>query len=238
MLVQACTRPVSYGITWRSVLRGGVDLLRYLMAGRGMFTTNGAEGCGVTRSSPDEALPDLQFHFSPGKLRDHARDLLFLCGEGYSLHVCNLRPKSRGEIRLLSADPFAAPDIRAGYLTHAEDIEHMLRGVRLARRILAARAFDAYRGAEIVPGRDVLSDDDLRHFIRNKAETIYHPVGTCKMGCDPQAVVDAQLRVHGLSGLRVVDASIMPLLVGGNTNAPTVMIAEKASDMIRAERRG
>lgn len=238
MLVQACIRPVSYGITWRTVLRGGVDLLRYLLAGRGMFTTNGAEGCGVTRSSPDEVLPDLQFHFSPGKLRDHARDLLFLCGEGYSLHVCNLRPKSRGEIRLHSADPFAAPDIRAGYLTDPEDIEHMLRGVRLARRIFAARAFDAYRGVEIVPGRDVQSDDDLRHFIRSKAETIYHPVGTCKMGSDPLAVVDAGLRVHGLSGLRVVDASIMPLLVGGNTNAPTVMIAEKASDMIRAARRG
>ena len=135
-------------------------------------------------------------------------------------------------------DPFAAPDIRAGYLTHPEDIEHMLCGVRLARRILAARAFDAYRGVEIVPGRDVLSDDDLRHFIRTRAETIYHPVGTCMMGRDPLAVVDAEMRVHGLSGLRVVDASIMPLLVGGNTNAPTVMIAEKASDMIRASRRG
>lgn len=236
MLVQACTRPVSYGITWRSVLRGGVDLLRYLVAGRGMLTTNGAEGCAVTRSSPAEALPDLQFHFSPGKLRDHARDLMFLCGEGYSLHVSNLRPKSRGEIRLHSADPFAAPDIHAGYLTDPEDIEHLLRGVRLARGILAASAFDACRGAEIVPGREVQSDDDLRHFIRNKAETIYHPVGTCKMGCDQQAVVDADLRVHGLRGLRVVDASIMPLLVGGNTNAPTIMIAEKASDMIRAAR--
>ena len=236
MLVQACTRPASYGITWRSVLRGGVDLLRYLVAGRGMFTSNGAEGCAVTRSSPDEALPDLQFHFGPAKLRDHARDLMFLCGEGYSLHVCNLRPKSRGEIRLHSADPFAAPDIHAGYLTDPEDIEHLLRGVRLARRILAARAFEAYRGVEIVPGREVQSDDELLHFIRNKAETIYHPVGTCKMGCDPQAVVDAGLRVHGLSGLRVVDASIMPLLVGGNINAPTIMIAEKASDMIRAAR--
>ncbi len=238
ILVQACTQPVSYGVTWRTVLRGGVDLLRYLAAGRGMFTTNGAEGCGVARSAPDEERPDLQFHFSPGKLRNHARDLLFLCGEGYSLHVCNLRPKSRGEIRLASADPLAAPDIRANYLTHPDDLEHMLRGVKLARRILAARAFDAYRGEEIVPGRAVVSDDDIRSFIRNKGETIYHPIGTCKMGSDPLAVVDAELRVHGMSGLRVVDASIMPLLVGGNTNAPTVMIAEKASDMIKATRRG
>jgi choline dehydrogenase len=234
ILVQACTQPVSYGITWRNVLRGGVDLWRYLAAGRGMFTTNGAEGCAVARSSPDEERPDLQFHFSPGKLRDHARDLPFLCGDGYSLHVCNLRPKSRGDIRLASRDPYAKPLIRANYLSDPDDVEHLLRGVRLARRILAAHAFDAYRGREIVPGSAVQSDDEIRDFIRDAAETIYHPIGTCKMGNDAQAVVDAQLRVHGIAGLRVVDASIMPLLVGGNTNAPTVMIAEKASDLIRA----
>ena len=236
ILVQACTRPVSYGITWRSVLRGGVDLARYLIAGRGMFTTNGAEGCAVAKSSPDEPLPDLQFHFSPGKLRDHGRDLGFLCGEGYSLHVCNLRPKSRGEIRLASADAFAAPLIRANYLAHPDDIEHLLRGFKLAREILAARAFAPYRGNEIVPGNAVQSDDEIRQFIRQSAETIYHPVGTCKMGGDALAVVDSRLRVHGVEGLRVVDAAIMPLLVGGNTNAPTIMIAEKASDMIRAAR--
>lgn len=238
ILVQECTRPVSYGITWRNVLRGGVDLIRYLGAGRGMFTTNGAEGCAVARSAPDEALPDLQFHFSPGKLRDHARDLAFLCGEGYSLHVCNLRPKSRGEIRLASADPYAAPLIHANYLSHPDDLEHLLRGFKLARRILAAAAFAPYRGREIVPGSAVRSDDEIRDFIRRGAETIYHPIGTCKMGRDAQAVVDAQLAVHGVAGLRVVDASIMPLLVGGNTNAPTVTIAEKAADMIKAARRG
>lgn len=239
ILVQACTQPVSYGITWRTVLRGGVDLLRYMHAGRGMFTTNGAEGCAVARSALDEARPDLQFHFSPGKLRNHARDLLFLCGEGYSLHVCNLRPKSRGDIRLTSADPAAPLAIRANYLTHPDDLEHMLRGFKLARRILGAKPFAQYRGEEIVPGKKVQSDDEIRDFIRAKAETIYHPIGTCKMGDsahDPLAVVDARLRVHGVDGLRVVDASIMPLLVGGNTNAPTVMIAEKAADMIKVDR--
>ena len=213
--------------------------MRYAHSGRGMFTTNGAEGCAVARSSPGETRPDLQFHFSPGKLRDHARDLLFLCGEGYSLHVCNLRPKSRGDIRLTSADPAAPLAIRANYLTHPDDVEHMLRGFKLARRILGASAFAPYRGVEIVPGDKVQSDDEIRDFIRAKAETIYHPIGTCKMGDatrDPLAVVDARLRVHGLDGLRVVDASIMPLLVGGNTNAPTVMIAEKAADMIKADR--
>ena len=235
ILVQACTQAISYGITWRTVLRGGLELIRYQFAGRGMFTTNGAEGCAVARSAPEEALPDLQFHFTPGKLRNHGRDLGFLCGEGYSLHVCNLRPKSRGEIRLATPDPFAKAEIRANYLSHPEDIEHLLRGVKLGRLILGATAFDACRGAEIVPGDTVQSDEALRQFIRDKAESIYHPVGTCKMGNDPLAVVDDRLRVHGLSGLRVVDASIMPLLVGGNTNAPTVMIAEKAADMIKAE---
>jgi choline dehydrogenase len=238
IVVESCIKPVSWGITWRSVLRGAADLARYLVAGRGMFTTNGAEGCAVARSAVDEALPDLQFHFSPAKLRDHARDLAFLCGDGYSLHVCHLRPQSRGEIRLDSADPLAAPLIRANYLTHPDDLEHLVRGFKLARRILAAHAFDAYRGIEIVPGHEVQGDDEIRDFIRQRAETIYHPVGTCKMGSDALAVVDARLRVHGLAGLRVVDASIMPSLVGGNTNAPTIMIAEKASDMIRAVRRG
>ena len=236
ILVQACRLPVSYGITWRNVLRGGLDLYRYLFPGTGMFTTNGAEGCAVAYSAPEEVLPDLQFHFSPGKLRKHSLDLPFLCGEGYSLHVCNLRPKSRGEIRLQSADPLAPPVIHANYLSHPEDIEHMVRGVKLARQILGAAALADYRAEEIVPGSHVTSDEAIREFICNNAETIYHPVSTCKMGNDPLAVVDAQLRVHGLEGLRVVDASIMPTLVGGNTNAPTVMIAEKAADMIKAAR--
>lgn len=237
IVVQSCTKPVSYGITWRNIMRSGMELTRYLWAGRGMLTTNGAEGCCITRSTPDATLPDLQFHFSPGKLRDHGRDLKFLCGEGYSLHVCPLHPKSRGEIRLSGNDPFAPPDIRAGYLSHPDDLEHMVCGVRLARQILSAQAFDAFRGEEIVPGPNVVTDDDIRNFIRGNAETIYHPVGTCKMGSDPLAVVDSQLRVLGLRGLRVVDASIMPLLIGGNTNAATIMIAEKAADMIKASRR-
>ena len=237
ILVQACRLPVSYGITWRNVLRGGIDLYRYLAAGRGMFTTNGAEGCAVASSMPEEALPDLQFHFSPGKLRKHALDLPFLCGDGYSLHVCNLRPKSRGEIRLSGPDPLSPPVIHANYLTHPEDLQHMVRGVKLARRILAAPAFARYRGDEIVPGSAVSSDEDICQFIRDSAETIYHPVSTCKMGSDPQAVVDARLCVHGVDSLRVVDASIMPTLVGGNTNAPTVMIAEKVADLIKAARR-
>ncbi|HEY0845208.1 MAG TPA: choline dehydrogenase [Noviherbaspirillum sp.] len=238
IVVHTCTKPLSWGFTARNVLRGGWDIYRYLSAGSGMLTTNGAEGCGFAKSSPEESIPDLQFHFTPARLRNHGRDLRFLCGEGYSLHVCNLRPKSRGQIRLASRDPLAKPDIIANYLSDPDDLERMVKGVRLARKILAAPAFAPYRGVELIPEPGCETDDDIRHFVRKCAETIYHPVGTCKMGNDPMGVVDAGLRVHGIDGLRVVDASIMPLLIGGNTNAPVIMIAEKASDMIRQERRG
>lgn len=233
IVVHACTEPVSMGVTPRNLIRGAWELVRYFTRRKGMFTSNGAEGCAFARSTPDEPVPDLQFHFTPLRLSRHGLDLRFFFGDGYSLHVCNLRPKSRGEIRLASADPLAKPEITANYLSHPEDMEHMVRGVRLARKILAAPAFNRYRGREIVPDMRCETDREIQRFVRKHAETIYHPVGTCKMGNDEMAVVDADLRVHGVQGLRVVDASIMPLLVGGNTNAPTVMIAEKASDMIR-----
>ncbi|WP_374354970.1 GMC family oxidoreductase [Chitinimonas sp.] len=235
IIVDSCTKPLSYGITPKNLLLGLPNLLRYLFARNGMLTTNGAEAGGFIKSDPAEPIPDLQLHFTPGRLRDHGRDLKFLIGEGYSLHVCQLRPKSVGEITLASADPMAKPAIHANYLSHPDDMAAMVKGVRLARKVLAAAPFDAYRGEELVPGKAVSDDEaQIREFIRAKAETIYHPVGTCKMGSGPMAVVDAELRVHGLEGLRVVDASIMPTLIGGNTNAPTVAIAEKAVDLIRA----
>ncbi|HEY0844886.1 MAG TPA: choline dehydrogenase [Noviherbaspirillum sp.] len=237
ILVQTCTKPVSMGVTPRNLLRGVWELVRYFTQRKGMFTSNGAEGCAFARSTPEEPVPDLQFHFTPLRLSRHGLDLHYFLGDGYSLHVCNLRPKSRGEIRLASADPLAPPEIIANYLSHPDDMEHMVRGVKLARKILAAPAFNPYRGRQLLPDGRCETDREIRRFIRRHAETIYHPVGTCKMGNDPMAVVDAELRVHGVQGLRVVDASIMPLLVGGNTNAPTVMIAEKASDMIRNARR-
>lgn len=236
IVVQACTQPLSYGITPRTLLAGIPNLFRYWLGRKGMLTTNGAEGCGFIHSSPAEPIPDLQLHFTPGRLRNHGRDLGFLCGEGYSLHVCDLRPKSRGSIALHSKDPRAPAKIVANYLAHPDDLDKLVQGVKLARQVLAAPAFDPYRGAELVPGPAVQDDAALRDFIRQRAETIYHPVGSCKMGNDALAVVDASLRVHGLQGLRVVDASIMPLLVGGNTNAPVIMIAEKAADMIKAAR--
>ena len=238
IVVDTCRKAVSWGITAKNLLLGGWYLLRYALGGNGVFTTNGAEGCGFAKSVPSEAVPDLQFHFSPARLSRHSLDLGFMVGDGYSLHVCNLRPRSRGEIRLNGGDPFDKPEIRPNYLVDPDDMERMVRGVRLARKILAAPAFDPYRGRTLLPDVPCETDAEVRQFVRQRAETIYHPVGTCKMGNDAMAVVDPELRVRGVQGLRVVDASIMPLLVGGNTNAPVIMIAEKASDMIKAARSG
>jgi choline dehydrogenase len=235
MVVHGCRQPVSYGLTARAAIQLPRQVVRYFRERRGLLTTNGAEAGGFARSRPDLPAPDLQFHFTPLPLSNHSLDVRFMLRHGYSLHVCDLRPKSRGFIALESADPRAHPRIEANYLAEAEDLEQLLRGLKLARRILAAAPFDPYRGDELRPGPGVDDDDALREFIRQRAETIYHPVGTCRMGSDARAVVDPQLRVQGVEGLRVVDASVMPTLVGGNTNAPTIMIAEKAADLILAE---
>jgi len=236
ILVQECKKPVSYGLTPVTAVRGLAEIVRYVVAKRGMYTTNAAEAGGFVKSGAREPWPDLQLHFTTAPLSNHGLDVKFLLQQGYSLHVCDLRPKSRGEIRLESRDPLAHPAIEPNYLDEPEDLEKLVAGFKAARRVLAAPAFDPYRGREIAPGPAVQSDDEIRDFIRCKAETIYHPVGTCRMGNDPQAVVDAELRVRGVEALRVVDASVMPLLVGGNTNAPTIMIAEKAADLIRSAR--
>jgi choline dehydrogenase-like flavoprotein len=184
-----------------------------------------------SRLAPD-ARCDVQFHFVPALLDNHGRTRLE--GVGYTVHACALRPKSRGAICLRSADPFADAAIHANYLsdTEGEDLRMMVEGARLSREILAQAPFAPFRGAEIFPGAQAQSDADLIAFIRRKAETIYHPVGTCRMGNDDGAVVDSELRVRGIEGLRVVDASIMPTLIGGNTNAPTMMIAERAAELL------
>jgi choline dehydrogenase-like flavoprotein len=154
------------------------------------------------------------------------------------MHACTLRPHSRGKIRLKSANPGDKPAIRANYLSDAEgaDLRTMIAAARVAREIFAAAPFDAYRGDEIYPGCGACTDADLAAYIRRKAETVYHPVGTCRMGNDENAVVDSELRVRGVAGLRVVDASVMPCLPGGNTNAPTIMIAERAAELIAGAR--
>jgi choline dehydrogenase len=202
----------------------------------GPGTSNIAEAGGFARSrhAPDER-PDVQFHFVPALLDDHGRHRL--PGDGYTLHACFLRPRSRGRLELASGNAADKVRIHARYLSDADgfDLKMMLECARLSREILAQPAFAPYRGEEIFPGAQVRDEAALVDFIRHKAETVYHPVGTCRMGADPAAVVDPQLRVRGIEGLRVVDASVMPNLIGGNTNAPTVMIAERAADLILAD---
>jgi choline dehydrogenase-like flavoprotein len=200
----------------------------------GMLTTNFAEAGGFIKSQPSEATPDLQLHFVIGKLVDHGRKPTF--GHGYSCHLCLLQPKSRGSVQLASSDPFAAPLIDPNFLAHSDDMARMVRGFKKMRAILQAPALAQYGGRELTTTANAVTDVQIEAVIRQKADTIYHPVGSCRMGVTDNDPVDAQLRVKGVQGLRVVDASIMPRIVSGNTNAPTVMIAEKAVDMIRAAR--
>jgi choline dehydrogenase-like flavoprotein len=220
-------------------LAGAINLIDGLFEWRrarsGMLTTNFAEAGGFIRSQPSEARPDLQLHFVIGKLIDHGRKTVF--GHGYSCHVCLLRPKSRGSVTLASADPLAAPLIDPNFLSERDDMERLVRGFKLMRTILQQPALAGYGGKELPASAKARSDEQIEAFIRDHADTIYHPVGTCRMGSGALDVVDAELRVHGVQGLRVVDASIMPEVVSGNTNAPVIMIAEKAADLIKAAAR-
>ena len=208
---------------------------RYLRHHDGPGTSNVAESGGFVRSRlATDARCDIQFHFVPALLDDHGRHRLD--GIGYTLHACYLHPRSRGRLRLRSADPTAPIAIHAGYLSDPEghDLARMIEAAKISRDIFAQPAFDPYRGAPVFPESEPHSDAEWETFIRRKAETIYHPVGTCRMGRDGQAVVDSELRVHGVVGLRIVDASVMPALPTGNTNAPTIMIAERAADLMLA----
>jgi choline dehydrogenase len=227
--MQRCTQKITYDHA--SDIAVG---LQYYLFKQGPGTSNIAEAGGFLRSKfAQDARPDVQFHFVPAQLDDHGRHQM--PGYGYTLHACYLRPHSRGRLRLASANPADKVRIEANYLSDAEgrDWQMMLECVRLSREIFAQPAFAPYRGEELFPGEGVRDEAGLREFIARKAESIYHPVGTCRMGEDAEAVVDPQLRVRGVQGLRVVDASVMPKLVGGNTNAPTIMIAERAADLIR-----
>ncbi|MDR3367976.1 choline dehydrogenase [Rhodoferax sp.] len=215
---------------------GGIKTLQGVLEWRkhrsGMLTTNFAEAGGFIKSRPEEATPDLQLHFVIGKLINHGRTLTW--GHGLSCHVCLLRPKSEGSVRLASKDPMALPLIDPDFLSHRDDMERLIRGFKLMRNILQQPMLAQFGGRELNATACAQTDEQIEQVIRDRADTIYHPVGTCRMGQTDMDVVDAQLRVHGLQGLRVVDASIMPRVVSGNTNAPVMMIAEKAADMIRA----
>jgi choline dehydrogenase-like flavoprotein len=219
------------GISFGGIARLIREIGRYRKEGRGMITTNFAEAGGFLKTSPQAAVPDLQLHFVIGKVTDHGRKKSL--GHGFSCHVCLLRPKSRGFVALQSADPSEAPLIDPKFFDAADDLEDMVKGFRLTRRILEAPALASVRGEDLGTA-GVETDEQIRGVLRNRSDTVYHPVGTCKMGTGGDAVVDPELRVRGVEALRVVDASIMPTLVGGNTNAPTIMIGEKAADLIRA----
>jgi choline dehydrogenase len=222
-----CSQPLTYDKLFEPLVG-----LRYLLTRNGPGSSNIAEAGGfiVSRHAEDDR-PDIQMHFVPALLDDHGRNKIE--GYGMTLHACNLRPTSRGTVSLASADPAAAPLMRANYMSTEYDRRMMIECAKQGRQIFSQPAFAPYVDGEIYPGKECQSDAELLEIVRQRAETIYHPVGTCKMGNDPMAVVDPQLRVHGLENLRVVDASIMPNLVSGNTNAPTIMIAEKCAAEMR-----
>jgi choline dehydrogenase len=204
--------------------------LEYLLFRSGVATSQGLEAGAFLKSRPDVETPDLQIHFIAALMFDHTRRKADR--HGFMAHVCQLRPQSRGYITLKSADPLVAPAIQPNYLAVEDDLRSLRSGVALVREIFAQAAFDPYRGEELMPATRVKDDAEVDSFIRQTAETIYHPVGSAKMGRDDESVVDFTLKVYGTDALRVVDASIMPDLVSGNTNAPTIMIAEKAADLI------
>ncbi|MBX3484910.1 choline dehydrogenase [Phenylobacterium sp.] len=207
--------------------------LEYLFQRKGLGAQNMLESGAFLRSRPDLDRPDLQVHTVLAIMQDHGK--VQVKKDGFTFHICQLRPESRGRVGLRSADPTADPAIFANYLAAEEDRRALREGVKMMREVAKQAALKPYVKEEFSPGAAVQSDADIDAWIRRSSETIYHPVGTCRMGVagDPMAVVDAECRVQGLQGLRVVDASVMPTLVGGNTNAPTIMIAEKVSDAIR-----
>ena len=220
---------IPYGISWRSLPWGAWNIVKYIVSRRGIFANNLIHAGGFIRTDPTLDRPDIQFILVPAHRVPGGRDGF---GHGYALVTVLLRPKSRGEVLLGGSDPQAPPEVDARFLSDGDDLERLLRGLKLSREMLAMPAWDKVRGREFNPGSAVQGDDALRRYIRQSCSTAYHPVGTCRMGVDDHAVVDPELRVHGIEALRVVDASVMPTLIGGNTNAPTIMIAEKAADMI------
>ncbi len=230
-----CPQPITAYSLRKGLVKTLSIGLAYMLFGKGMGRQQFLESGAFLRSRPDLDRPDLQIHTVLAIMQDHGK--VAVEKDGFTFHVCQLRPESRGRVGLKSADPMDDPAIFANYLSAEEDRRALREGVRMMRKVAEQPALKPYITAEYSPGAAVQTDAEIDAWIRKTSETIYHPVGTCRMGAvgDPMAVVDAECRVQGLAGLRVIDASVMPTLVGGNTNAPTIMIAEKISDVIRGK---
>jgi len=225
-----CKKPITLNgelSLWSKFLIG----TRWILTKKGLGSTNHFESCGFIRSKENLDWPDLQYHFLPAAMRYDGKEAF--AGHGFQVHIGHNKPKSRGSIKVLSADPKAHPQIIFNYLEHEEDRKGFRACVRLTREIITQSALDDYRGEEIQPGIDVQTDEEIDAFVRQFTESAYHPSCSCKMGTDEMSVVDPQTRVHGIDGLRVVDSSIFPTIPNGNLNAPTIMVAERAADMIR-----
>lgn len=218
------------GISLGGTMRLTGETVKYIRSREGLLATNFAEGGGFLKTDPSLEAPDVQLHFVVSLVEDHARKLHM--AHGYSCHVCVLRPKSRGQVTLSGGTMRDKSLIDPGFLKEDEDLETLVKGYKLTKKLMDAPTFAKIREKDIFTA-DVKTDGDIRQILRQRSDTVYHPVGTCKMGNDSMAVVDSKLRVHGIEGLRVVDGSIMPTLIGGNTNAPIIAIAEKAVDLIR-----
>jgi choline dehydrogenase len=232
-IMMRCAQHVTLNDVVNNPFRGMLAGLQYAAFRKGPLTIAAGTSGAFFKTSPRLATPDIQIHFIPFSTDKMGEKLHSF--PGFSASVCQLRPESRGSLRIRSVDPTVPPEIRINYLATEADRTANIDGIRMLRKILAAPALKPYVVEEVEPGAQVESDDELLAFARQRGSTVYHPTSTCRMGGDPLAVVDERLRVRGIEGLRVVDASIMPDLMSGNTNAPVIMIAEKASDMILAD---
>ncbi|WP_067583835.1 choline dehydrogenase [Endozoicomonas ascidiicola] len=227
-----CKEPITLNgkLDW---LNKGLIGARWILDRKGLGATNHFESCGFIRSKAGVEWPDLQYHFLPAAMRYDGRSAFD--GHGFQVHIGHNKPKSRGWVRAVSANPKDHPQIQFNYMEHEEDREGFRACVRLTREVINQPAFDDYRGDEIQPGNAVQTDEEIDAFVRGAVESAYHPSCTCPMGTDEKAVVDPQARVRGIAGLRVVDSSIFPTIPNGNLNSPTIMVAEKAADVIRGK---
>jgi len=224
-----CKQPITLNGKLGLISKGLIGA-RWLFTRKGLGATNHFESCAFIRSKPGVEWPDIQYHFLPAAMRYDGRSAF--AGHGFQVHVGHNKPKSRGAVTITSADPTQAPKIQFNYLQHQDDIEGFRACVRLTREIIEQSAFDEYRDDEIQPGKHVQTDEEIDAFVRQAVESAYHPSCSCRMGEDAMAVVNSSTQVHGIQGLRVVDSSIFPTVPNGNLNAPTIMVAEKAADMI------